>query len=246
MRKIMILLPLLQMLFTGLVQAESRYQEVVVADPFMEMHTGPGRGYPVFHVAERGETVRILKQRTEWFKVENDREITGWVHRDQMQQTLFLDGGFTEFKDTLRADFENARWEMGFMGGDFGGADVITGWGGFRFTPNLSGELRMNVALGNFSNSYFATVNIVHVFFPEWRISPFFMLGGGVIHTQPTSTLIGAEDRTDDMAQAGLGIRAYVSRRFVFRAEFNEYIVFTSRNTNEEVNEWKAGFSFFF
>lgn len=89
-------------------------------------------------------------------------------------------------------------------------------------------------------------LNSTHVFFPEWRVSPFFMLGGGVIHTEPTSTLIGAEDRTDDMAVAGLGIRAYVSRRFVFRAEFNEYIIFTSRNSNEEVNEWKAGFSFFF
>ena len=40
-----------------------------VADPYLEMHTGPGRGFPVFHVAERGAWVRIELRHTEWFKV---------------------------------------------------------------------------------------------------------------------------------------------------------------------------------
>ncbi len=246
MRKTMLLISLLQMVIAGLAHAESRYQEVVVIDPYLEMHTGPGRGYPVFNVAERGDTVRILKSRTEWYKIENNREISGWVHIDQMEQTLFPDGGFTSFTDATHADSVEANWEMGFMGGDFGGADVITGWGAYRFTPNLSAELRLNAALGNFFNSYYGTINIVHLFFPEWRVSPYFQMGTGVIHTAPKTTLVGAEDRTDQLGVAGLGVRAYVSRRFVFRAEYNSYVVFTSRDDNEEVNEWKAGFSFFF
>jgi hypothetical protein len=38
----------------------------------------------------------------------------------------------------------------------------------------------------------------------------------------------------------------YATRRFVLRAQFNSYVVFTSRDDNEEVEEWKAGFAFFF
>ena len=30
-----------------------------VAEPYIEMHTGPGRGYPVFNVVEQGETIEI-------------------------------------------------------------------------------------------------------------------------------------------------------------------------------------------
>ena len=35
--------------------AADEYRTVTVADPYLEMRTGPGRGYPIFHVIERGE-----------------------------------------------------------------------------------------------------------------------------------------------------------------------------------------------
>ena len=53
-------------------------------------------------------------------------------------------------------------------------------------------------------------------------------------------------DRTDQLAYIGAGIKAYLSRRFIFRAEYNQYVVFTERDNNEEANEWKLGFAFFF
>ncbi|HEY3699487.1 MAG TPA: hypothetical protein VGK97_09160, partial [Spongiibacteraceae bacterium] len=49
--------------------AEENYLSVEVADPFIELHIGPGRGYPIFYIAERGEHVDVLKQRTDWIKV---------------------------------------------------------------------------------------------------------------------------------------------------------------------------------
>jgi hypothetical protein len=32
------------------------------------MRTGPARDYPVFHVAEKGEVITILKSHTDWYK----------------------------------------------------------------------------------------------------------------------------------------------------------------------------------
>jgi hypothetical protein len=82
--------------------------------------------------------------------------------------------------------------------------------------------------------------------FPEWRVTPYFTLGTGSIHTVPKATLVATTDRTDPVAHVGFGVRTYLSRRFSFRAEYKTYVVFTSRNDNEEIREWKAGLSFFF
>ena len=54
------------------------------------------------------------------------------------------------------------------------------------------------------------------------------------------------EDRTDQVGHVGVGLRMYVTERFMFRAEYNSYLTFTSRDDNEELDEWKAGFAFFF
>ena len=35
-------------------------REVVIADPYIELHTGPGRGYPIFHVADRGDKESVV------------------------------------------------------------------------------------------------------------------------------------------------------------------------------------------
>jgi hypothetical protein len=54
------------------------------------------------------------------------------------------------------------------------------------------------------------------------------------------------EDRDDQIGHVGGGVRIYVTRRFLLRADYKSYVVFTSRDENEEVEEWKAGFAFFF
>jgi hypothetical protein len=89
-------------------------------------------------------------------------------------------------------------------------------------------------------------LNIVHTMYPDWRATPFFTLGAGEIHTVPKATLVATTDRTDSLAVVGAGVRTYLTRRFVFRAEYKSYVVLTSRDDNEEIREWKAGFSFFF
>jgi hypothetical protein len=41
-------------------------------------------------------------------------------------------------------------------------------------------------------------------------------------------------------------VRYYLTRRFFVRAEGKERVIFTSRNDNEELTEWKVGLAFFF
>jgi hypothetical protein len=217
-----------------------------IAEAYIELHTGPGRGYPVFYIAERGENITLLKQRTSWIKVRTDRNKEGWVKLDSIAKTLDGNGEQLALSHPQLDQFSDRKWELGFMLGDFGGTDVITGYTGYHLTKNISIELAASENFGNFSSGQSASLSIVHQPFPEWRYSPFIKLGGGIRKTDPRSSLVATEDRTDDFLVAGVGVRIYLTQRFIFRAQYQKHTVLTSRDDDIEVEEWKFGLSAFF
>lgn len=226
--------------------SDDDYQQVTIAEPFIEMHTGPGRGYPVFHIVEKGENVLVIKKKTQWYKVKSPRGKLGWVHEDEMELTLTPSGEPYEIQKKDHEGFVNRDFEMGFLAGDFQGANVMTMYGGWSWTPNISTELTISQALGNVSDIQFANLNIMHQPFPEWFVSPYIKIGTGIIQTKPRATLVFPEDREDEMVTAGIGARIYIARQFFLRAEFNSHTILTSRNDNDEVEEWKIGFGVYF
>jgi uncharacterized protein YgiM (DUF1202 family) len=228
------------------VHADDEYVAVQIADPYIELHTGPGRGYPIFYIAQRGETVDVLKQRTDWYKVRTAKGKEGWVALEQMGRTLAADGQPLPVAYPNFAAYTKRRWEGGFMTGSFAGADVVSAYGGYHFTANISAELEAGQFFGNFSNGKFATLNLVHQPFPEWRIAPFFTLGAGRLTTEPKATLVSTKDRSDEVVDVGIGVRYYLTRRFLLRAQYKNYVVLTDRDTNQNAEEWKIGISTFF
>jgi hypothetical protein len=226
--------------------ADDARLRVEVTAPYIEMHTGPGSSYPIHQVVERGEWIEIIKRRTDWIKVSTHRDRTGWVHVTQMRMTRTAEGVPLDVKHFGFDDFTQRDWEFGFLGGDMEGASLLGLYGGYSFNENLSAEVSFSEAIGTYSSLYMADVNLLSHPFPEWRYSPFFTVGGGMINTQPNATLVQTKDRTDTTAHVGVGLHAYVSRRFFLRAEFRHYTVFTSREDNEDFDQWKIGFGFFF
>ncbi|MFT7652031.1 MAG: hypothetical protein ACI9UU_001138 [Candidatus Azotimanducaceae bacterium] len=222
--------------------------DVVVADPYLEVRTGPGRGYPVFYVAAEHDHIKVLKRKTNWYKIRvfEPREKEGWVNVRDLQQTLNLNGEPIEFPELDRDDFSGRRWELGFNGGDFGGASSLAIYLGYAVTPNITVQLEGGQILGEFSDGVTASANILMYPFPKWRLSPYFTIGTGIIETKPHTTIVQADDRQDEIVHAGLGANYYLSDRFILRMEYKRHTVLTSRDDNEEVDQWKAGFSVFF
>lgn len=235
------------LLFAAAAHAEKKLPKILIADPYIELRRGPGRGFPVFHVVERGQEVNIVKRRTDWFEVRTDRGVEGWVARTQMLATLETTGEPLDLAEPSRDNYLSRHWQGGVMAGDFGGASLISAFGGYAFSDNLSVELTLNHAPGEFTNYYGATLGLMHVFVPEWRLSPYFTLGTGMIKTERKSTLVKSQDSTDQVGYVGGGLQFYLTRRFMLRSEYRKNIIFTSRDDNEEVDEWKyLGFAFFF
>ena len=165
MRGPLLTLLVIQLLCTGSAYGKAEYQQVTVDDPYIEMHTGPGKGYPIFHVVDRGDSIEVIKRRTDWFLIRTVAGKEGWASRAQMELTLQPSGERTEIKDTTLAEFYGRRWEMGIMGGDFSGATSFSMFGAYRMSANLSAELAVTQLLGNFSDGWMVNVNLVHLFF---------------------------------------------------------------------------------
>ena len=87
MRPLLALVLLLQALHVGLAQAATHpLLQLVVTAPYLEMHSGPGRGYPVVYVVGRDETLTVLFSRTDWYKVRAPRGQEGWARRADLTQ----------------------------------------------------------------------------------------------------------------------------------------------------------------
>ena len=224
----------------------SEFQRVVVAESFVNLMSGPGRGFPIFYVAEQKESVWILLRKNNWFKVRIAKNREGWVHISDMQKMLNPDGSSVSFKQLTEADFERRAWELGFRAGDFEGAKVLALTAGWQATPNLSAEFVLGQGLGDFSETQQASVSVANSPFPDWVVSPHFGVGIGVIRTLPSASLVQETDRQDEVLFVTAGARTYITDRFLFRVDYRNYVVLTTQETNEEVDEWTIGFSVFF
>jgi hypothetical protein len=233
--------------------AAEEYLQVFVAEPYLELRTGPGRGYPVTHVVARGDAVDILKRRTEWLRVRTGRGIEGWAAQRDMVKTLLADGTRLALDFGDRAGFTSHRWEAGVMLGDFDGANLVSGYVAYSLTDHLKVDFSVSQFLGVTSDVTPADrsgttvdIGLNHVFVPEWRFSPFVSIGGGLFYVDSDPQNPQNVDRSDQSAYAGAGFRFYLTRRFFLRGEYKSRVVFTSRDDNEELQEWKVGLAFFF
>jgi Bacterial SH3 domain len=239
-------LVLLGLLLTPAVGGAREYLQLFVAQPYLELHTGPGRGYPVFHVVPRDGSVDVLFRRTDWFKVRTEHGVEGWASQQDMLGMVLADGSPFRFSVGDRAGFGAHRYEAGLFAGAYGGANYVSGYASLSFNSQLALEAALGQFLGRFSNGVTADVGLTHVIVPEARGSPFLTLGVGEVHVEPKATLVQAAHRTEQTAYVGGGVRYYLTRRFFVRGEYKAHYVFTKRNQNQEADEWKLGFAFFY
>ena len=112
MRRLLGLILLLQALHLGVAEAAKRpLLQLVVTAPFLEMHSGPGRGYPVVYVVGRDELVTVLFSRTDWYKVRAPHGAEGWARREDLAITKLADGEPAPIPPY--PDFASHRWRWG-------------------------------------------------------------------------------------------------------------------------------------
>jgi hypothetical protein len=242
-------LALLALLVCSWVHAQVT-ERVKVADPYLEMHTGPGRGFPVHHVAARDEWVIIELRATDWYKVrtlsDTGNDKVGWVHRRQLELTLTEAGVPKTFRDTALDDYLVRRVQFGAALGRFRSEPMLKLWTSYRLSDTLSIEGTLGQVQGVFSGTDFWHFNLMAEPWSDQRLSPFLGIGVGRFNNFPNLTLVGATDTKANLSNAMVGVRYYLSERFVLRADYGLYTAFVSDQRSQEFRAVTAGISFFF
>jgi len=219
---------------------------VLVADPYLELHTGPGRGYPVFHVAERQEWVSIEGRRTDWYKVRTDNGKVGWVSRAQLEATLTEAGSTRTFRDVVVDDYLARKVEFGVSWGRFKAEPVLKVWTHWRYAEGLGAELTVAQVQGTFSGTDFWHLNLTAEPWSDRRLSPYVAVGLGKFKNIPNASLVQAIPTDANLGNASVGLRWYMTERFVARADWTLYTAFVSDTRSLEYRAWTLGLSFFF
>ena len=215
--------------------------------PTSNCTTGPGRGYPVFHVVQREASVDVLFRRTDWFKVRDERGVEGWAAQRDMRSTLLADGIALHVQPGRPRRLHLARLRTGHLRRRLRRRHADLRLRLVFVQPQLAVELTGRSSSATPRTATVADLGLTHVFVPEWRLSPFLMLGTGHrAHRAARRRSCCRSTAPTRPPTSGGGVRFYLTRRFFVRAEYRSHMVFTSRNDNEEVDEWKLGFAFFF
>jgi hypothetical protein len=244
MRRLLALVLFVQALNFGLAKAAEKNLVLVVTDPYIEMHSGPGRGFPVVYVVGRDELITVLFSRTDWFKIRGPRGNEGWVRRTDLARTLLVSGEAAPIPPY--PDFATHRWELGAGYGVYNRENLVTAYADFGLTTSLDVELVAQEAFGTIDNRYIASIGLRHTFIPEWKwFSPTAGIGMAYQYIQdrvPPAPL----QKSNEMAYVSLGARGFITRRFLWRADWRHYVVFNDLNVYEDLEEWKFGLAVFF
>ncbi len=244
MRRLIALGLLLQALSAGMARASEALLQLVVSEPYLEMHSGPGRGYPVIYVVGRDEVVTVLYSRTDWYKVRAPRGQEGWARGSELSLTKLESGDPAPIPGY--PDFATHRWEVGAGYGVYNRQNLVTAYGDFGLTTSIDAEFVIQQALGTIDNRYIASIGLRHTFIPDWKwFSPTAGIGTAFQHIEakePPAPL----QANNQMAYVSLGARGFITRRFMWRADWRHYVVFNNQNVYEDLEEWKFGLAVFF
>jgi uncharacterized protein YraI len=221
-------------------------ERVQIIEPYIELHSGPGRGFPVFDVVKRGGWLTLLKRRTDWFEVRSDEGKQGWVDRQQISATLTQAGQPKTLRDVVMDDYIARRLEIGIVGGRMEGDPMLGLRADYRLHDYFAAELALTQVTGTYNTSRLFAAEILGQPFPRWRFAPFFTLGIGRFNDTPRRTLVDPSSTDATTGIAGAGARLYFSQRFLLRLDYRNLVVLVDDDRTRAFDEFSAGLSFFF
>ncbi|MFT6270361.1 MAG: opacity protein-like surface antigen [Alphaproteobacteria bacterium] len=237
-------------IFTALfsTQAMANKVDLKVSTAFINIHSGPGSEFPIFHVLSQGEVFTLKKERTGWYKVSTKRDINGWIKAESLANTELVDGTQVSVNTGNFEDYLNRNWEITAQAGAIDKVTALSVSGAWVWTKNLAIEATYSQALGNFADNKIWSIRMRQTFFPDWHVSPYLALGTGEIRTKPRSNLVqsGDEVRKSSHYEVGLGAEYYFAQKVVVKAEYRGLLALTDRDEQERLDHWILGVTVFF
>ncbi|MEM9102317.1 MAG: SH3 domain-containing protein [Pseudomonadota bacterium] len=246
--KKLLLLTALSVITGNSTHANSLRLEVI--DPYLELHTGPGRGYPIFYVIEEGESIEVITRRPDWYEVKTRNGKIGWVTAKQISRTLEPTGEPVDIPTVSYGDFLQNSWRVGFSSGQFFSeeledANTATFLVGYRVIDWFSADLEVAKFYGDDIRGDYYTASFQFEPFSQWRVSPVIHIGGGVLGLSTQPELAPVDFDNSNFYSYGLGANFYLGRNFVINAGYRGYTVLTDED-DVGIEKWNIGFNAYF
>jgi opacity protein-like surface antigen len=222
--------------------------ELIVTSPFIDVHSGPGSEFPVFHVLSQSERFVLQKERASWYKVQTKRGLQGWVKAEALADTKLPDGSLLSISSGTFSDYLDRSWEVSAMAGSLDKVTALSIGAAWVWTKNLALEATYSQALGNFADNTIWSIRMRQTFFANFKLSPYLAIGTGEIRTKPRANLVqsGDEVRKSNHYEVAIGAEYYLAKRVVVRAEYRSLLALTDRDEQERLDQWMLGLTVFF
>lgn len=221
-----------------------------VIDPYIELHSGPANGYPIFYTIEQGETIVMLTRRTGWYELKAENGRTGWAKASQVARTLLPTGEPVDLPSVSYGDYLINSWRVGFNVGQFSdgelsGSDTFSYSVGYRPLSWAGIEAEFGKFYDTEIRGNYQSLNLLIEPFSEWKLSPVLIIGSGSfkIESQPELTPLDLDK--NDFKTYGLSVNYYIGRNFVIHSGFQSYTLSTDTD-DERLKRWNIGFNAFF
>ena len=221
-----------------------------VIDPYADVHSGPGRGYPVLHAIEEGEYIDVLTRRPGWYEVRTQNGRVGWVTTDKISRTIQVSGEPADLPTVSFGDYLKNTWRVGYSAGVFSSGELESSdfWSasvGYRAISWLGVESEYGKVYGEDIRGDYYGVNVLVEPISKWRLSPFLLLGLGNIKIDSQPKLVPLNLQSSDYQNYGIGTNFYLGRNFLIKLEYRSYIVSTD-DDDAGLGAWRLGFNTFF
>lgn len=225
-----------------------------ILQPYVELHTGPGKNYPVFYIAQRGEEIEVQKRRNDWYKVtlqaSHNISKSGWIHRRHIVDQAVANIGSNRITAKDHPALQTALNPKVYLGFNYGRSpnDDLAGiYAGYALTSTLALELQAGEILGQTRQETTWSLNASFTpFDDDWRVAPFFQIGSGGIDSEARSTNSQQNDGSDKFFQTTAGLGVLLSNRYRLRFEYRHMNILQSRNQNRDLETWHIGFIGYF
>ena len=218
--------------------AKGSAEKYRVSSQYMEVKTAAGRAQPIYLIVEKGESFSLLKQRTDWFKIETESGDTGWVSEIDFFKAI----GVSNYN--LKTEVLSSKWELGVSGGVFGSEESYVVSSGYYFLPEILVSADFIKASGVYSSSTLATANLSLNLYRKYIVSPFINIATGFMKNTPRKILVNAHENTQLVYSYGGGFSVSAYKNMSVRITVRDYYLVDSK---KNYYDWRVGvFSVFF
>lgn len=231
-------------------ESSANIMQLLVIDPYAELRTGPGRGYPIFYAVEQGESIEVIARRPGWFEVRTNTGQTGWTSTRELSRTMLASGAPADLPSVSYGDYLRRSWQVGlrsgtFVDGELDGSDTFSAVAGYRVNSWLGLELEVGKIFNNDVRGTSYGLNALVEPFSYWRLSPFVSLGIGSLDIDSQPKLVPLSIDSADFETYSIGSNYYLGRNFLIQASYRWQSIDADFDT-ERVESWSIGFNAFF